>query len=148
MHRDTCGGCKIKLTEENITKKLKNSRLCSTCATKAQKRWRAKWIANDPLHKDNICQKNYRLRIRQEVLNHYGVTCACCGEKTQEFLTVDHMNGGGGKHRKQIKGGTIYSWLKRNNYPEGFQILCFNCNQAKYIYGVCPHQQNKVAKAA
>lgn len=30
--------------------------------------------------------------------------------------------------------------LKQNNYPRGFQILCYNCNNAKSIQGQCPHQ--------
>lgn len=51
---------------------------------------------------------------------------------------IDHINGGGTKHRKQI-GSHIYNWIKNNEFPEGFQVLCFNCNLAKGFYGVCPH---------
>jgi hypothetical protein len=30
--------------------------------------------------------------------------------------------------------------LRRNNYPEGFQILCMNCQFGKRMNnGVCPH---------
>ena len=32
-----------------------------------------------------------------------------------------------------------YRWLKNHNYPEGFQVLCYNCNLPKGVYGVCPH---------
>ena len=28
---------------------------------------------------------------------------------------------------------------RKNNYPEGFQVLCSNCNFAKGKYGSCPH---------
>lgn len=69
--------------------------------------------------------------------------CFCCGEKETTFLTIDHINGGGKTHRKQMgRGGQqIYRWLKRNNYPEGFRILCFNCNSGQFINGgVCPHR--------
>ena len=31
-------------------------------------------------------------------------------------------------------------WLKRNDYPPGFQVLCHNCNWAKHALGRCPHQ--------
>jgi hypothetical protein len=45
-----------------------------------------------------------------------------------------------------LRGGVrFYSWLRRNNYPEGYQVLCFNCNIAKGLYGVCPHQAAKVS---
>ena len=32
-------------------------------------------------------------------------------------------------------------WIKKNNFPKGFQILCHNCNVAKGIYGECPHEK-------
>lgn len=69
--------------------------------------------------------------------------CACCGEKHLEFLAIDHINGGGNKHRRDNKlssGDHFFRWLQQNNYPEGFQVLCHNCNQAKGYYGKCPHQ--------
>ncbi len=25
----------------------------------------------------------------------------------------------------------MYTWLKAHDYPDGFQVLCFNCNQIK-----------------
>jgi hypothetical protein len=33
----------------------------------------------------------------------------------------------------------IWNWIKKNNYPERLQILCFNCNMAKAHNGYCPH---------
>ena len=39
-------------------------------------------------------------------------------------------------------GEKITTWLYRNNFPKGFQTLCFNCNWGKHINdGICPHQQ-------
>jgi hypothetical protein len=56
------------------------------------------------------------------------------------FLTIDHIENNGAEHRRQQrngqnKGHDIYAWLRKNNYPEGFQVLCYNCNCAKGIYG-------------
>lgn len=39
-----------------------------------------------------------------------------------------------------VKKENIPWWLRRNNYPNGFQVLCHNCNMAKGFYGKCPHQ--------
>lgn len=69
-----------------------------------------------------------------------------------QFLTIDHINGDGWQHR-QIEGiqpGTqLYRWLKRNGFPKDrFQLLCFNCNCAKSIYGVCPHKEPGASSAA
>lgn len=87
---------------------------------------------------------------RTECLAHYGegeIECKCCGENNVKFLTMDHINNDGAAHRRQLtktgKGGNIYHWIKRNNFPSGFQILCFNCNSGKGIYGVCPHKIDK-----
>jgi len=86
--------------------------------------------------------KMYARRIREEVLSHYGGKCACCGEGQYEFMTIDHMNGGGSKHRRELKqeGAKFIFWLRRNGYPEGFQVLCNNCNCALGRYGFCPHR--------
>lgn len=96
---------------------------------------------NDPAYRDSVCtreQKRHRQR-RQEVLAAYGGKCTCCGESTPEFLVIDHINNDGAAHRKEIGARNIYIWLRREGYPEGFQVLCHNCNIAKEFYGACPH---------
>jgi hypothetical protein len=90
--------------------------------------------------------KSYNEKLRFTALQHYShgeFKCACCGESMYEFLTIDHINNDGAKMNKKFSGHKhICSWLKRNNYPEGFQVLCINCNFAKGKYGKCPHQRN------
>lgn len=76
-----------------------------------------------------------------EVLGHYGKNgkpvCVVCGENRVLCLTIDHINGGGMKHRKLVTGGSggsrFYYWLKRNGYPEGYQTLCMNDNFLKLM---------------
>lgn len=87
----------------------------------------------------------HKLKLKQIVLDTYG-PCACCGESEPAFLCVDHVAGGGNTQREQVfghkKAGGImmYRWLIKNDFPEGFQVLCFNCNCAKqYNPGGCPH---------
>jgi len=83
-----------------------------------------------------------RQRLRYRVLQHYSGTvkpvCECCGEDTYEFLSIDHIEGNGNTHRKEIKGH-LYRWLNKHDYPDGFRVLCHNCNQAIGFYGFCPH---------
>jgi len=38
------------------------------------------------------------------------------------------------------KAAPLNQWLVTNNFPKGFQILCWNCNFAKGMLGKCPHQ--------
>lgn len=61
-----------------------------------------------------------------------------------EFLAIDHEDGGGNEHRRQITGGragdAMVRWLILNDFPPGFRVLCHNCNQAIGYYGYCPHE--------
>lgn len=84
--------------------------------------------------------KNWLVHI--EVLVHYGGKCVCCNEKELVCLTIDHINGGGTKHRKEVGDGTqFYYWLKRNNFPDGYQVLCWNCNCSRQLNeNICPHK--------
>ena len=88
--------------------------------------------------------KEWRLKLRGDVLRAYGAKCACCGEISVEFLVIDHINGGGNKERKRLKlngGSSFYQYLRKNKFPEGYRVLCHNCNSAKGLYGYCPHER-------
>lgn len=83
-----------------------------------------------------------RAELKQAALTAYGGKCSCCGETEFEFLAIDHVNGDGAAHRKLIKRNSIYSVLKKDNYPDTFQILCMNCNWSSYIgKGICKHKR-------
>lgn len=90
-------------------------------------------------------RKEAHRKRRTEALRAYGggvPACVCCGETGLLFLSLDHVNGGGHQHRRETGGGGFYSWLKRHNYPAGFQILCHNCNLGRQLNGgICPHQE-------
>jgi hypothetical protein len=54
-----------------------------------------------------------------------------------------HNNGADHKRKLGSKdSNVIRKWIIDNNYPPDFQILCYNCNCAKGVYGYCPHQIN------
>jgi hypothetical protein len=87
----------------------------------------------------NQRELRYRSQTRKEVLNHYGSNCACCGRPDMGVHEIDHINGGGTKHIKQLKSGSaFYRWLKKQGFPEGFQTLCPTCNKLKHKFGACP----------
>lgn len=96
--------------------------------------------------------KSIRLNavLREQVFNAYGgYKCACCGETEPKFLTIDHIANDGAEMRRNgvhSRGGTpFYQWLRKNKFPDGFQVLCMNCNFGKHRNGgVCPHQSGKV----
>ena len=74
-------------------------------------------------------------KIKAEVFKAYGGKCKRCKIADIEVLTIDHQNQQGSKHRRETglsNGGPMYRWLKANNYPKGFRVLCFNCNIKVY----------------
>jgi hypothetical protein len=85
-------------------------------------------------------------RIKRRAMDAYGGKCACCGETELLFLAIDHIDGDGGKQRAEegrgSSGSYFYRWLQDQGWPEGYRVLCFNCNFARHWNdGVCPHQQ-------
>lgn len=98
----------------------------------------------------NQYRKEWRHHRRAEALEHYGGNppkCACCGEDHHEFLTIDHINGGGTRDRKAHRRmASAYEWLKAEGYPLGFRVLCQNCNASIGHYGYCPHQRKEVTE--
>jgi len=103
------------------------------------------------MHCTEIKRNNDKRRYnqyKQEALLRYSagdiVACVCCDET--RALTIDHINGDGARHRRNDLGGRgggarIYAWLKKNEYPDGFQTLCLNCNSGRR-FGLCPHSPN------
>lgn len=84
-------------------------------------------------------------KLRGRVMAHYGGSvCVCCGETEMAFLCMDHVNGGGSRHRRadHIARASIYQWLVNRGFPEGFRVLCANCNQAIRFGRACPHQKS------
>jgi len=102
-------------------------------------------------------------KIRLKVLQYYSKRlsksnipcCNCCGENFHiDFLAIDHKAG-----KKQMdsesellklgysssfSGKKLLNWIIKNNFPDGFQILCHNCNVAKGIVrnkNKCPHEK-------
>ncbi|HRZ15242.1 MAG TPA: hypothetical protein P5110_07030 [Candidatus Omnitrophota bacterium] len=93
--------------------------------------------------KRKIIDRKSRLKLKVDVLKAYSknIECACCHEKHIEFLTIDHIKGGGNKHRKSLGKVVFYRWLKKNGFPKGYRVLCMNCNFARRYNQICPHQK-------
>jgi hypothetical protein len=86
----------------------------------------------------NLHRKNLKDKIFQE----YGNKCDCCGEGHKEFLGIDHINGGGRKHRKALHDQySLYRQIRNAGFPKDiYRLLCHNCNQSYGLFGYCPHK--------
>jgi hypothetical protein len=165
-----CIDCSTILTEDNIVKGSGILR-CKPCFNAKQREWRArtpeltkarkarnyekqrdeyikratKW-AKQNKEKRQKSNKNWRWKIRLQMIDAYGGKCVCCGEENKEFLTIDHIKNDGYKKRQEGEqsGAALYKKLRDQNWPkEEYQLLCMNCNFAKGHWGICPHQTQK-----
>ena len=133
------------------------NKMCDECSSKQRSLWKTKAKLNRSMGLCGHCgckldgptrcpdcterKDRERKNLKKDVLNAYGGRCACCGETNYGFLTIDHKEGGGSKHRKEINN-SIYRWLRKNGYPTDlFEVLCFNCNMGRQCNGgICPHK--------
>ena len=81
-----------------------------------------------------------RIDIKLETLTHYGngrLACMMCGESRLACLSLDHIDGSGCQERKRFGssryGYKFYLYLKKSNYPKGYQTLCMNCQFVKAV---------------
>ena len=77
-------------------------------------------------------------RLKKEVLTYYsgGIPkCKRCGTEDVDVLCLDHIEGGGTKDRIDTGhwGGRLHYYLKKYDFPTGYQVLCANCNLKKFI---------------
>jgi hypothetical protein len=99
-------------------------------------------------HTNATSKRPWVRRAKQLVMDHYGkCTCKCCRITDIDKLALDHL-GDGAEHRRALgfQGGyRMYLWCIRNLFPPIFQILCHNCNFAKWAYGECVHTKSIAA---
>lgn len=137
--RPRCKYCKKILMWKNWHQHEKKHRsLCCLSCRRTRDRARYQVEKVERMRK----QREYKLKRRLFVIQKYGGKCVCCKEKRHQFLTFDHVNNDGAKHRRET-GGTkgIIKWIIDNDFPKSIQILCFNCNTARHYYGKCPHKK-------
>jgi len=92
-----------------------------------------------------LVARKYRHEARLEAISHYSNgenKCSCCGENNEEFLTLDHPDGGGSKERREKgKGYCTAEALRARGYIDERRVLCANCNTSFGHYGYCPHDK-------
>lgn len=88
-------------------------------------------------NKTGYCYRHVGIGTRKrhitELYNKLGNKCVCCGEADEIYFQIDHVYNDGFTHRKSEGGshtGKLLEYLELN--PKGLQILCCNCNQAKW----------------
>jgi hypothetical protein len=99
-------------------------------------------VAMDPREVKARRAREQNARLRAQVIAGYGGACACCGERTPEFLALDHIDGNGhsylpsGRRRTGVK---LYPQVIAEGFPTSYRLLCHNCNLSLGYWGYCPH---------
>lgn len=102
--------------------------------------------------------REYRVTARLEALAHYSggtMCCDCCRESELTFLALDHIvpigrrdKSGRARDGSPRGGAALMAWLRKRGYPEGYRVLCHNCNLGRDINGgVCPHEKQNAKTA-
>lgn len=140
-----CSKClKIKKLEEFYGRPKISTRqyMCKECV---KKYYKEKWRNAGPKERAKRKERHNKWydNLKAAIFKAYGEKCRCCGERRTEFLNIDHVDGGGTKHRKSLGGGReFFLWLRDNNYPQKeYRLLCWNCNMSRGHYGYCPHER-------
>jgi hypothetical protein len=96
------------------------------------------WVKNNPeKRRKNALAYYYRLQ-HEAIVRYGGYKCSWCGIDEPLVLCLDHVENNGRAHRKEVGstgGHRFYKWLRDNDYPPGFQVLCMNCNHGKHRNG-------------
>lgn len=109
---------------------FKENRFCKDCYRPVTGIKRAKrCMTCRSTHSNNTKMRLAALKAYS--VNPNKLACGKCGFSDIRALQLDHIHGGGSKQRKLLGGVGTYSWMRKNNYPIGFQVLCANCNWIK-----------------
>ena len=152
VHMKQCNKCKeskpLSEYERLYTTNLKKSQYrgsCNSCRATyrrelAEKSRRSviaavEWAKRNPDRRRKIALNYYYSLQHEAIMAYGGYVCRWCGIDEPMVLCIDHVDNNGREHRRQLGslgGHKFYKWLRDNGYPEGFQVLCMNCNHGKY----------------
>ena len=131
-HRVDQSCCKEACTRDYHGHEHQRKRALGLCADRKCQSAPEKGRAMCAFHLSAANKKRvkYTASYKEQALDAYGGrVCVGCGETDFCCLSIDHEAQDGCKHREEQCGtGTpFYQWLKRNNWPSGFRVLCMNC---------------------
>jgi hypothetical protein len=120
-----------------------------------QRKWREEHPGKDQEYHKTYRQKHHArilaneragdLRAKLAALSNYGkdgkLMCCWpdCGVTDIDLLTLDHVNNDGAHHREnddRAVGNKLYRLVRRENFPPGYQTLCWNHQWKKELLRV------------
>ena len=143
----TCSTCGV---EKAVDQFYAGRRQCKTCRIAVVNRRRSTQWSQDLVqrrafraaNREAVCAASRAryLARRQEVIAAYGGQCTCCGETEFVFLAIDHVDNDGAQERTRYTTDQLINRIRKEGFPDRYQVLCHNCNWAKHNGG-CPHMK-------
>lgn len=94
-------------------------------------------------------QKQYRVKLKLDMIKALGSICECCKESNPYFLAMDHRNNDSNIHREKLAAHQCIAEARAEGFPKNkYQLLCMNCNFAKGHWGFCPHSKGITTEMA
>lgn len=139
-----CSICDLwKVAATDFYQSKPGQRAPGVCKECHKKNSNARYHANPEKQLSKARERAWQLKL--EMIAAYGGRCQCCGVAEPEFLTLDHIGGGGRKHRQENGHSFgVNRKLKAMGWPKDeYRVLCWNCNMSIGFYGYCPHQASE-----
>lgn len=79
-------------------------------------------------------QKGLYHGFRSALFEVLGRKCTDCGETDRRVLQVDHVQGGGSRHRREVGSGPNYYRIilrEIGQHYGKYALVCANCNQRR-----------------
>jgi len=152
METKTCTTCLKEKTTDNFRSAHKRRfpqrlrAVCKPCENRYNKAWKRLKTPPSYLSSERKRCASHR-NVRRELFSLLGGKCSCCGEKTSDFLTLEHLNRDGSQHRKEFrKARSLYravlNEVQKNPslINSKYAVYCMNCNWAERNGKKCPHK--------
>lgn len=102
----------------------------------------------------SVKDRKNKLELKIEVLGKYSngkPECVCCGFRDIRVLEIDHirpkmnrrheLTSSGSPHATKLSGYNLLNYIKKNNFPNRYQVLCRKCNNSKADRSGCYHDR-------
>jgi len=130
----TCGGEKSLYSKE--CHKCYLVRVCSKESRAARSRAYYQRYGKGIYIRKTERKKAIQQELREDVLTYYSVKafpiCAFCRYEDKRGLEIGHIEEKSWEKGRR-SGKALYEHLRSLGFPEGYQVLCRNCNWIKFL---------------
>ena len=110
--------------------------------TPKYKKKATEWKIKNPKYMSDV-NKSCRYIALMYYSDTFIPSCVCCKTTFYDHLTIDHIIP---NSNPTIDRRNLARSLVKSKFPEGFQILCQNCNRSKGVKDKCFHNTSLLPK--